>query len=87
MPGNLMYKGRDPNNKKRGPGYYYHRGNGYWSKYTAEIDGNEWHPKNKTKDKTLVMRAPHKADYNTGSKKMKVPAPKLKGVRVNKGYF
>lgn len=29
---------RDPNNKGRGAGVYYHRGDGYYSKYSRERD-------------------------------------------------
>lgn len=38
MPGSLEYKRSDPNKKGRGDGYYYHRGNGYYSKYSQERD-------------------------------------------------
>jgi len=38
MPSSLKYKKKDPNRKGRGPGYYYHRGHGYWSKYSKARD-------------------------------------------------
>lgn len=38
MVGALEYLKIDPNKKKRGAGYYYHRGKGYYSKYTPELD-------------------------------------------------
>jgi len=38
MPTRLYYKQRDPNGQGRGPGYYYHRGNGIYSKYSEERD-------------------------------------------------
>ena len=34
MVGPLKYYRRDPNGKGRGPGYYYHRGHGYYSKFS-----------------------------------------------------
>ncbi|MHA1829043.1 MAG: hypothetical protein ACTSX6_10410 [Candidatus Heimdallarchaeaceae archaeon] len=33
MVGPLKYFSHDPNGKGRGSGYYYHRGNGYYSKW------------------------------------------------------
>jgi len=38
MPGPLLRLSRDPNRNNRGPGLYYHRGKGVYSKYTAERD-------------------------------------------------
>lgn len=40
MPSRLILKKKDPMFPKqnRGPGYYYHRGNGIWSKYSAKRD-------------------------------------------------
>jgi len=38
MPTRLYQKTRDPNGKGRGPGLYYHRGNGIYSKYSEERD-------------------------------------------------
>ena len=32
MPGPLRYHAKDPNGKRRGPGYYYHRGRGIYSR-------------------------------------------------------
>jgi len=33
MVGPLIYLKKDPNKKGRGPGWYYHRGHGYYSKF------------------------------------------------------
>ncbi len=38
MPGKLRYFRSDPNKKGRGPGFYYHRGNGIFSKYSFRRD-------------------------------------------------
>ena len=38
MPGPLTYFKRDPNRKGRGPGVYYHRGHGVYSKYSVPRD-------------------------------------------------
>ena len=38
MPTRLQRRGSDPNNKGRGSGVYYHRGNGVYSKYSVERD-------------------------------------------------
>lgn len=38
MVGPLKYFKRDPNGKGRGAGWYYHRGNGYYSKYSLARD-------------------------------------------------
>lgn len=38
MPGKLIEYNSDPNGKGRGSGLYYHRGNGYYSKYSEDID-------------------------------------------------
>ena len=35
------YFSTDPNKKGRGEGYYYHRGNGYYSKYSLARDKNK----------------------------------------------
>ena len=38
MPSSLKYYRTDPNKLGRGPGMYYHRGKGYYSKYSRERD-------------------------------------------------
>jgi hypothetical protein len=38
MVGPLKRLRRDPNNKGRGAGLYYHRGHGYYSKYSQKRD-------------------------------------------------
>jgi len=38
MPGSLRYFKRDPNGQGRGPGVYYHRGKGVYSKYSIARD-------------------------------------------------
>lgn len=38
MVGPLIYFKRDPNGKGRGPGWYYHRGHGIYSKYSRVRD-------------------------------------------------
>lgn len=38
MVGSLIWRKVDPNKMGRGKGYYYHRGNGYYSKYSERID-------------------------------------------------
>jgi len=38
MVTSLKYFRRDPNKKGRGEGVYYHRGKGYYSKYSIERD-------------------------------------------------
>ena len=39
--GPLQYFDRDPNNKGRGAGWYYHRGKGYYSKYEIGENSRE----------------------------------------------
>jgi len=38
MPSSIKYYKRDPNGKGRGPGIYYLRGKGYYSKYSLQRD-------------------------------------------------
>lgn len=38
MVGPLVRRRRDPNRRGRGPGVYYHRGHGYYSKYSETRD-------------------------------------------------
>jgi len=38
MPAGLKFFSRDPNDKGRGKGVYYHRGNGIYSKYDHKRD-------------------------------------------------
>ena len=38
MPGPIRHYKRDPNARGRGSGKYYHRGRGYFSKYSAKRD-------------------------------------------------
>jgi len=38
MPGPIYVMRIDPNKLGRGPGNYYHRGHGYYSKYSVERD-------------------------------------------------
>jgi len=38
MVGRLKWFSRDPNGRGRGAGYYYHRGHGYYSKYSVKRD-------------------------------------------------
>jgi len=40
MVGPLLRFKRDPEGKGRGPGLYYHRGRGRWSKYSPKRDMN-----------------------------------------------
>ncbi len=40
MVGPLRFFERDPEGKGRGRGWYYHRGKGKWSKYSAARDKN-----------------------------------------------
>ena len=37
----IKYYRKDPNDKGRGAGVYYHRGKGYYSKYSVERDKNK----------------------------------------------
>lgn len=47
MVGSLKYFKSDPNRNGRGAGLYYHRGHGYFSKYSRDRD-------KKRRSKTLV---------------------------------
>ena len=38
MPGPIFNMKKDPNSLGRGPGFYYHRGHGYFSFYNVERD-------------------------------------------------
>ena len=41
MPAALRFFRKDPNKKGRGRGIYYHRGNGYYSKYSIKKDAQK----------------------------------------------
>ena len=47
MPGPIKRYKRDPNGKGRGPGYYYHRGKGVYSKYSGTRDKYHKAPKSR----------------------------------------
>lgn len=54
MPGPLKRFKRDPNGKGRGGGLYYHRGHGYWSKYSWGRDAK----KKNRKGSRMVKKKP-----------------------------
>lgn len=67
MVGSLNYRATDPNKKGRGAGWYWHRGNGVFSKYTGVVDS-----KRKAKVKRISdpkarseaqIKNPHTHDY------------------------
>lgn len=59
MVGGLKWYRRDPNRKGRGAGYYYHRGNNEYSKYSSQ---NDTHKHAKTKIKKGNLRYRHTGD-------------------------
>ena len=87
MPSNLEWKTSDPDNKDRGRGWYWFRGNSFkrnngygFSKYTGEQDKNEKakNPSMRYRKsigakgrKNLQTNSPHKGDYSTGKSKRK----------------
>lgn len=96
MVGQLKRLAKDPNyrrgptgsrvQKDRGGGWYYHRGNGYYSKYDEELDGQLYHRRKKTGNVEKSERfSPHKADYKT-RRGRKTPRTNRRNSRV-KGYF
>jgi hypothetical protein len=99
MVSNLEYKERDPNFRRgearyrvgndRGAGYYYHRGNGWYSKYEPSLDAEEFHKRRVVTDRSKALRdKPHKADYKTRSSPRR--SPKTTGgprAGSRKGWF
>ena len=77
MVGSIDYKNADPQRKGRGAGWYWHRGNGQWSKYTGNLDAQFKHPRHHIKSakgrQMAQLKDPHKADYNKGKKKRPKP--------------
>jgi hypothetical protein len=60
MVGGIKYRRADPNRKGRGAGYYYHRGNGVYSKYSTNRDKE--HKKPRTRFKGYNWRYGHTGD-------------------------
>ena len=61
---------------RRGAGWYYHRGNGYYSKYSAKLD--------KKRGASHKPKSPvyaHTGDYST-LKKARIRTKKVKGVKL-----
>lgn len=79
MPGELEYFSADPNyrrgptrervSKDRGPGWYWHRGNKRYSKFTGRVDSQRRTPKKNINDprerKRRKALEPHMADYGS----------------------
>ena len=85
MVGSLKLLEADPNSKRRGKGYYYHRGKGKFSKYDEYHDAQIFHDKTETRDVVASNTwNPHKADYRTVNKKVKTSRL---GNKNPKGYF
>lgn len=88
MVGSLEFRRTDPNRKGRGAGQYYHRGNGVYSKYNENRDGELWHKRKKTKNVPEREREqPHKADYKTKSTKNRSVITKRVAKGRVQGYF
>lgn len=98
MVGKLEYKGRDPNNKGRGAGWYWLRGKGVYSKYTGKVDSkvktdddNRIVVKNADERLSRQMEYPHVGDYRGGKSKMRrTTKKKWKGHKLPKtpkGYY
>ena len=78
MVGPLQYFEQDPNGKGRGPGWYYHRGKGYYSKYEVGEDSREANIKAKHK-----ARNPFYAHTGDGFRKLK-PSYRTKALLSSK---
>ena len=88
MVGPLKYFDRDPEGKGRGPGLYYHRGKGRWSKYSAWRDRKHSETKRQRKRKKkqdyvkgLVGKGPYR---HTHDKSYDAPGTKKKRKRKKK---
>jgi len=61
----------DPNKLGRGPGMYYHRGNGKYSKYQEHKDAKRKSKVTKTSSRTqkksFLRNRPHMGDYGSSS--------------------
>lgn len=84
MVSNAERKEQDPNYRRgptqhrvqtdRGAGYYYHRGNGWYSKLDETLDGKRFHKRKKVRDrKKALSKSPHKGDYKTKGSKTRSP--------------
>jgi hypothetical protein len=72
MVGPIKYRKTDPNGNGRGAGYYYHRGDGYYSKYGTSADNSKRNVKTKLKKARYGYR--HTGDGTYKSKKHKKKA-------------
>lgn len=70
MVGQLKKFGSDPNGKGRGAGFYYHRGNGEYSKYSEKRDAKIRASYRKVANvKHAEQKEPHMGDYHKGMKR------------------
>lgn len=68
MVGALQYLKKDPNGLDRGAGGYYHRGKGYYSKYSRSLDKKRTAKLVNIKNKKVrkwFTKHPHMADAGT----------------------
>lgn len=93
MVGQLQYKGTDPNNKSRGAGWYWHRGNGVYSRYTGKVDSKRKAKIYRISDPKRRSQAqivsPHTHDYK-GGKSNRTIKRSYKGKSIGKtpkGYY
>lgn len=93
MVGELKYRATDPNKKGRGAGWYWHRGNGVYSKYTGKVDSKRKAkivriPDANKRSKAQLLQ-PHIHDYKVGKSNRTIKRS-YKGHPVGKtpkGYY
>lgn len=66
MVGPARFYPKDPQGRGRGPGLYWHRGKGVYSKRDLDLDALRVAVKGRWKDKRQAELYPHKADFYTG---------------------